>query len=80
MFFFRILVNPFGFIFIVSERQKILFFTQISTLIVSVISLYLGYLIYQDAIMSILFYSITYSIKYIAEAYFIMKISPHTQK
>jgi len=76
MFFFRILVNPFGFIYLVSENQKILFLIQLSTLIISALALYLGYYLHDDPTSSILFYSVAYSMKYIVEAIGIFKISP----
>ena len=76
MFFFRILVNPFGFIFLVSEKQRLLFVIHVMTFVASLISLYLGFKLYNDPLVSILFYSLAYSIKYIIEAIFIFYISP----
>lgn len=76
MFFFRVLVNPFGFIFLVSEKQKIVFIIQLSTLIIATLALYFGFLFFNDPLMSVFLYSIAYSMKYIAEAISIFVISP----
>lgn len=74
MFFFQFTCSPLGFTLLIANKQKTNLFWQIGLLILSTIAIYLGYIL-KSPDMSILLYSIAYSIMYIIYLYLSYKAS-----
>lgn len=65
MFFFRFIVSPLTFVYYIRGKQREDFFLHILMVVFGLLSLYIGYMIYNSAEKMLFFYSISYSIIYI---------------
>lgn len=65
MFFFRFIVSPLTFVYYIRGKQREDFFLHILMVVFGLLSLYIGYRMYNNAEKMLFFYSISYSIIYI---------------
>ena len=80
MFFLSFVVSPLSNMFIIAEKQKIDLVIQIFLFIFVSISFIVGYNIFKHPKEAILFYSITYCIKYCIELYLSFQFSKGIKK
>lgn len=67
MFFLQFVVSPLSVMFLVAEKQKLDLFLQFYLFCSLFISFFVGYKVYNDPKMCLLFFTVAYSIKYLIE-------------
>jgi len=75
MFFLQFIVSPLSIMFLVAEKQKIDLFMQIFLFCSVFISFFVGYKLYNDVKICLLFFTAAYSIKYLIEFYLSYRFS-----
>jgi O-antigen/teichoic acid export membrane protein len=77
LFFFRFIISPLTYIFIIAEKQKTNFLLQTILLVISFLSIYLGY-IKKDIYIGLTLFSLSYSLWYLLNLALTYKLSKAT--
>lgn len=75
MFFLRFAVSPLTYTFYIARKQKSDFYLHILMLISTLVPFYLGFNLFKNVYMSLMLFSISYSIIYIIYYYYSKKIA-----
>ena len=67
MFFFQFIASPLSSMFVIAEKQYVDMVIHAFLLVSLVTSFWVGKFFFNDAVITIAFYTIVYSIKYIIE-------------
>lgn len=79
MFFLRFAISPLTYTFYIAGKQRIDFYGHIMMLISTLVPFYLGFSLLKNVYMSLIIYSISYSMIYIIYLYFSKKYSTNEE-